>query len=126
MYIPPELQRIIVSYGPLTEFKTVSKEWNDEIKILQKKAVSVISNWYYKRRVFEYWGNDVNKMIRYISITYPDEYYMCYPEFAVKKLRLNKSLLDVLPPLEERKRSNIKNWMTNMPLELDDWLYVGF
>lgn len=126
MSLPLELQFLIISFTPETDLKSVSREWNDEIKIIQKKAVDKISNWYYKNRPHEYWAGNVNRLIRYYVINYPDDEFMVYPEFTVDKLRLNHELITVLPVLGSRRRSDVRDWMLNLPIGINDWMYVGW
>ena len=70
--------------------------------------------------------DNLNDIIDYYYYAYPNKYYMNYPEFAVAKLRLEPELLSSLPELQIRTREDIKNWMQQYHISLDDFLYVGW
>ena len=123
MYLPPELQYHIISFYPCGDLKPVCKDWNDEIKIIHKYAANTIGNLYIK--VSENYTT-IEEMVRYYVVHYPNEFFIVHPEFAVKKLDLNEDLLSILPPPEDRKRSDVRNWMLNMPISVDDWNFVGW
>jgi len=59
-------------------------------------------------------------------IHYPTDFYLRYPEFVVHKLGLDKSILNGLPKLENRRREHIRNWMFHSKLTLKQFQEVGF
>lgn len=124
MYLPPEIQYMIIELIPHSNYLTVSREWNSEIKNIQKKAANTIGAWYKKKSKYMY--NSVPHLVRYYVIHYPDEFFIGYPEFTVSKLNLEEELLSVLPPIKDRKRSDVRDWMLNIPLDLHDWIVVGW
>ena len=56
---------------------------------------------------------------------YEDRYLLSYPEFCVNKLNLETYILNSLPPVGERNRNQVINWMIRY-LSYDDILYVGW
>jgi hypothetical protein len=125
MSLPPELQYMIISFTPQSEFIPVSKDWSKEIKSIQKKSVNIIGEWYKSKRVTDDFDT-VQKMIRYFVIHYPHDFFLMHPETTILKLELNESIGTVIPPLVNRKRSDVRDWMMNMPINLHDWGYVGW
>jgi hypothetical protein len=125
MYLPPELQYMIISFVPHSDFITVSKDWSKEIKSIQKKSVNIIGEWYKSKRVRDHYST-VYEMIRFFVIHYPTEFFLMHPESTVLRLGLNESIVTVIPTLANRKRSDVRDWMMNMPINLDDWLSVGY
>lgn len=123
MSIPNELWYKIISFVPHGYFKAVCKEWNTEIKNIQKESVGTIENWY--RKVQEN-PTTVKELVRCLIVYCPPEFFIVYPEFAVRKLGLNETLLSLIPPLETRKRSDVRDWILNMPILLEDWSYIGW
>ena len=123
MYIPQELQFIIVSFTPFTEFKPVCKNWNNEINNIQKTAANIIGKWY--TPVSSEYTN-IKEMVRYYVIYHPPPFFITHPEFIVDLFALNKELLTLLSPVEYRKRSDIRDWMMNMPIILEDWDLVNW
>ena len=69
---------------------------------------------------------DYKKLIRYYTIHYPTELFLIYPELIVSKLDLTTHLLTLLPESGSRKRSHIRNWLINLPLNEFDLAYVGW
>lgn len=124
MSIPDELEYIVISFLPENTLQFVCKRWNNEIKSIRKNAVNLISRWWYSKRI----GNVFNEknMLRYYIVHYPRELFMTYPEFTVKKLGWDLELLDLIKPVESRKKSDVCTWMKNMPLSFDDWVSVGW
>lgn len=125
MDIPPEIQYMIISFLPSSSLKLVCKNWANEIKIIQKRAVGIIGKWFYTKRIPKN-PSTLYELIRCYTANYPTEQLMAYPKFAVRKLYLNEDLLDVLPPMETIKRSDVITWMKNMPLTYNEWCYVGW
>lgn len=70
--------------------------------------------------------NSVDDLISYYYYAYPTEHYINYPEFTIRKLRLDNVLLNSLPSVNVRTRNDIKNWMRNMNITVNDWTYVGW
>lgn len=124
MSLPYELELNIISFVPEFNMGLVCKIWKKKIDTIRKTAVNAIGKWYRPRRITENWNN-VHDLVRHMIVHYPDEFFLPYPEFTVGKLRLNEELLLILPPIQRRKRSDVRNWMLNIPIELDDWFYVG-
>jgi hypothetical protein len=125
MALPSELQYMILSFVPQSEFIPICKNWAEEIKSIQKKAVDKIGSWYKLKKLREDYDT-VHEMIRYFVLYYQHDFFLMLPEFTVLKLDLNQQLIDVLPDLVGRKRSDVRDWMMNMPIDLDEWLYVGW
>jgi hypothetical protein len=127
MSLPLELQNIIISFCPHSRNLTVCKEWNAEIKNIQKNSVKTIESWY-KKYILNNHSNytSVEDMVRYYVIHYPEYLFMKYPEFIVIKLELTEELLTVLPTIETRKRSHVRDWMLSLPIDLNDWIYAGW
>lgn len=125
MDLPSELIYKIISYTPQTEFLTVSKEWKGEINSILAKSVKTIEKWYKNKKPQNDY-NTIQELVRYYVVHYPNEFFMVYPEFTIRKLNLNPNLLDVIPQPDIRKRSDVRDWMLNMPLSVNDWVYVGW
>lgn len=131
MYLPQEIQYMIIEFIPCSEYLTVNREWNAEIKSIQKKAANTIGAWYKKKMLqttceSEHTYSSVQQMVRHYVIRYPDEFFIGYPEFVVFKLDLEDDLLSVLPSPINRKRSDVRDWMLNIPIDLEDWMFVGW
>lgn len=124
MYLPYELQRDIISFVPEFHIGLVCKNWKKEIDTIHKTAANSIGEWYRTRRITENLNN-VNELVRHMVVHYPYEFFITYPEFMVGKLGLNEELLSIIPPIQYRKRSDVRDWMLNMPFSLNDWFYVG-
>lgn len=124
MYLPVELQYMILSFVPYSKLRIICKDWDEEVKNIQSTSVTTISKWFRLKRVNDEY-NDVRSLIRYYVIHYPDEYFLKYPEFTVRKLGLNPELL-ILPNLKNRKRSDVRDWMMNIPISFSDWIFVGW
>lgn len=125
MALPPELQYMVLSFVPQSEFIPVCKGWENEIQNIQKKAADKIGSWYKPRKVSENYDT-VPEMVRYFVVHYPEDFFLMHPEVTVLKLGLNEELVTVLPSLVGRMRSEVRDWMLNMPIELEDWIYVGW
>lgn len=125
MALPPELQYMVLSFVPQSEFIPVCKDWKNEIQNIQKNAADKIGSWYKTRKVSENYDT-VPEMVRYFVVHYPEHFFLKHPEFTVSKLRLNGELVTVLPSLDVRRRSEVRDWMLNMPIELNEWYYVGW
>jgi hypothetical protein len=120
---------MIIEFVPYSSFRTVCQDWNAEIKKIQKKAANIISVWYNLKKSSFTESEDsgtVPELVRHYVLHYPNEYFMVYPEFTVSKLHLPPIVLAVLPPLDHRKRSDVRDWMMNIPLTLNEWKYVGW
>jgi len=124
MSIPLEIELYIISFIPISEIGLVCKEWNKKIKSIRKKSLLIIENFYLRNKITNNFKTNID-LIRYLCVNYESEYFLPYPDFAVSKLRLNQDLLTLLPHLKDRKRSDVKTWMLNMPISLSDWMYVG-
>ena len=138
MSIPQEIELYIISFIPFSELELVCKDWKNEIKSIRKKSLLIIEKFYLKNKIKNYLKTNIDilssqyyfktniDLIRYLCVNYESEYFLPYPDFAVSKLGLNQDLLTLLPHLKDRKRSDVKTWMLNMPISLSDWMYVGF
>ena len=127
MSIPNEIEYMILEYIPDSLLCSVCKSWNENIKNIRKKAVRLIENWYYSRlfkNTHRY--NSVGNIMRYYVLYYPSEFFMMEPELIVSRLRINKSLLDLLPEHQYRKKSDVRNWILSLPLDLTDFIYLGW
>jgi hypothetical protein len=125
MVLPPEIVYKIISYVPQTSFRGVSKDWKSEIDYILGKSVKKIEKWYKNRKTQDDY-NTIKELVRYYVVHYPDEFFIRHPEFAVKKLGMNISLLDVIPSQPTRKRSDVRDWMLNLPIQVNDWAYIGW
>ena len=113
MTIPLELQYIVISFIPQSSVYLVCKDWNNEIKNIQKNAVNIIGLWYKKKLItFQYFS--VRNIVRYYIICCPEENFIEYPEYIVTNLRLNECILSVLPSILLRKRSEVRDWILNI------------
>ena len=124
MELPLELELNIISFVPDQKMGLVCKAWQKEINGIRKNAVDTIGKWYLSKRS----TNDydiVASMVRYLVVKYPKEYFLEHPEILVVTLGLNPEILTVLPPLPYRKRSEVRDWMLNVPINFSDWIYVG-
>jgi hypothetical protein len=121
MYLPDEIQSIIISFVPHTDYSSVCKYWNYEIKKNQKIAVNTIGLWY---KHIKQNPKKINFINRYIY-----DYIMfvsLIPNLIVKTLELNEILLDILPIV--RKPTDVRYWLLNLPLdeqELLDFLFTS-
>lgn len=72
--------------------------------------------------------NNKEELVEYYFKEYPLKHYLTYPEFTVKKLNLNKNLLNGLDNnVEKRSREDIRNWMTeNDKITFEDFIWVGW
>ena len=127
MDLPIDLQNIIISFIPLSEFRPVCKSINREIKNIQKRSVKTISEWWYTKKLHK--GrhknfDNIRNMVRWYVVRY--EYLIEHPEFTVRKLELNQDLLSSLPRKDIRKKSHVRDWMLNMPIGIPGWRYVGW
>lgn len=125
MALPSELQYMVISFAPQSEFIPVCKDWANQIQSIQKKAADKIGSWYNQRKVSADYDS-VPEMVRYFVLHYPEDLFLMHPEATVLTLGLNEELVTVLPTLEGRKRSEVRDWMLSMPIELEDWIYVGW
>ena len=116
MSIPIELQYIIISFIPQSRgLVTVCKEWNNELKNIRKNAVNIIGIWYKKRIISLYTEYiTIKSSIRYYVLHFNEEHFIEYPEFIIVNFDLNEELLDVLPPIMVRKRSEVRDWIINI------------
>ena len=124
MSLPSELQYKIISFSPNSQFRLVCRIWNQEIRDIHKKSVSVIENWYYNKRIQKI-PNNSKDFIRYYVVYYPHHMFIAFPELIVLKFNINTEVLSVIPPLHNRQRSHVRDWLWNIPLELYEWIYSG-
>ena len=130
-YLPEELYHIIISFIPNHHHSLglVCKSWNSHIKDIILTTVNILNKWYKIYRlngrptVTGYLG--YKKLLRYYTICYPTESFLIYPELIVNKLDLTTHLLTLLPESQFRKRSHVRNWLTNLSLNEFDLNYVG-
>ena len=127
MSLPDEIECSIISFFPQKQYSLVCKKWNCELKNIYKKSVNKIGKWYlpYQRDIEDDF-NTMNELIRHMVLFYPKKHFITYPEFCVETLNLNRGLIDVLPKQDKRKRSDVRDWLYNIPLTLDDMIYVGW
>jgi hypothetical protein len=124
MELPVEMELNIISFAPEHQMGLICKAWQEEINAIRKNAVDTIGKWYRPRRSTNDY-NTVTAFVRHLVINYPNEHFLLHPEFTVRKLGLNPKILTVLPPLPIRKRSNVRDWILNVPISFSDWIYVG-
>ena len=113
MTIPLELQYIVISFIPQSSVYLVCKDWNNEIKNIQKNSVNIIGLWY-KTKLIKSQYFSTRNILRYYIICCPEENFIEYPEYIVINLRLNKCILSVLPSISLRKRSEVRDWILNI------------
>ena len=65
-------------------------------------------------------------LIRHYLIHYKNEDLLPYPEHTINKLGLSEDKLNGLKTLNNRKRSEVINWMKELDIELSTWAYVGW
>jgi hypothetical protein len=121
MSIPVDLQYMIISYIPQSELKYVCKKWNKKIQKIQKDALNVIGVWYPK--IYNKYST-IEEMVRFAVIYVDYLIFIIIPELTVYNLRLNDGLLTILPSIKHRKRSDVRAWMNNVPLTLEEWYEV--
>jgi len=124
MSFPLEIELYIISFIPFSELALVCKEWEKKINYTRKKSSLIIEKFYLKNKIKDNVTNNT-QLIRLLSVKYENKYFLPYPELSIRKLGLNTELLTLLPPLKDRKRSDVKTWMLNMPITFSEWLYVG-
>jgi len=124
MSIPLEIELYIISFIPFSELALVCKDWKKEINSIRKKSLLIIEKFYLRNKITNDFKTNID-LIRNLCVNYESKYFLPYPEFATSKLGLNTELLTLLPPLKDRKRSDVKTWMLNMPISLSEWFYVG-
>ena len=72
------------------------------------------------------WKN-LEEAIEDYYLYHPIEYYLKFPEFAVKKLGLETNLLDTLnKDINKRTREDIRQWMKDSKLTFQELIYVGW
>ena len=123
MDLPTEMRYIIISFVPQSRFLTVCKEWKNQIKNIHKKSANIIGSWY-KKRISILESESVIDIVRYYIIHYPEIWFIDRPEYIVSNLGLTEELLTVLPPGTYRKRSEVRDWLINMPIDIEDWKWI--
>jgi hypothetical protein len=122
--LPIELEYLIISFDlSNTAFLKVNKEWNKETTLLRAKSATIISRWYRNHKT----PRDINTVkdcIRAMVICEFEDYYITFPERALYVLGFNPVVIEVLPPIYERKRSHVRDWMMNLPVSLLEWMRV--
>jgi hypothetical protein len=125
MDLPTEMRNIIISFVPQSRFLTVCKDWKNQIKNIQKKSANIIGSWYKKRiSVLGSKNESVIKIVRYYVIHCPEIWFIDHPEYIVSNLGLTEELLTVLPPITNRKRSEVRDWLINIPIDIEDWKWI--
>ena len=66
----------------------------------------------------------MKEKIRYAIVHSPEKWLIHYPEWIVLGLDLTEELLTVLPRIKNRKNSDVRNWLINLHIDMDDWRYV--
>lgn len=128
-------KKFIISSKNANNYKFLEKSINFEKKIIlfQKYIRRYIRNMKYlinpNNDRFYFTRKNV---IRYYNLEYPNKYYLEYPEFALNKLIdeeydkvAMKEYIDNLPPIKDRKRKMIKEFMTKF-LTKDNIFYIGW
>lgn len=108
--------------NPYKDLKLNNSIKFEEQNIIKKKNYSTVS----RNNFFSRDYRTLNELIISYYLYYPEEFYLLYPEFVVYKLKLDKSILNNLPKKEDRKRKDIRNWMFNSKLTMDQFIEVGF
>jgi hypothetical protein len=120
VHLPPEIQSIIILFLPHSNYSTVCKYWSNEIKNKQKIAVNIIEHWY---KYIKKSPTKINFINYYISGCH-SVFINSIPDIIVKTLELNEILLDILPII--RKRSDVRNWLLNLPLDEEELISCLF
>ena len=123
MDLPTEMRYIIISFVPQSRFLTVCKEWKNQIKNIHKKSANIIGSWY-KKRISILESESVINIVRYYIIHYPEIWFIDHTEYIVSNLGLTEELITVLPPVTNRKRSEVRDWLINMPIDIEDWKWI--
>ena len=124
MDLPTEMQNIIISFLQAQPgFLTVCKEWKKQIKNIQTKSANIIGSWY-KKRLSGFGRQSVKEKIRYAIVHSPEKWLTHYPEWIVLGLDLTEELLTVLPRIKNRKNSDVRNWLINLPIDMEQWRYI--
>jgi hypothetical protein len=124
MDLPTEMQNIIISFlHAQPGFLTVCKEWKKQIKNIQTKSANIIGSWY-KKRLSGFGRQSVKEKIRYAIFQRPEKWIPHYPEEIVFGLDLTRELLTLLPRIKYRKKRDIRDWLINLPIDIDQWRYI--
>jgi hypothetical protein len=71
--------------------------------------------------------NTRSDMLQLLYAHYPNEYYLKYPDFCIKKLCLDKNTLNSLNDnYNERTREEVNNWFNNSSLTIEAFIYCGY
>lgn len=129
MFLPPEIEFNIINYLPLSYNNSdfVCKSWRQERSVFRKKAVDIISNWYWNRLKGKF-GNSLNFLLKYNKDICRYDGFLYFPLFVVDMEDLNQDILSVLP--EEYKKSDVRDWLLNIPftrvrIEMLLWMYFS-
>lgn len=122
--LPNDILYLIFQFLPFNDYKIINKTCNREITCIQKDSVDKISNWYYDRLLKDGYRGNFKKCIRYMILHLNKARFIRFPEKIVYKLYLNHNILNLIPKLKERKRSDVKKWLERLPLTAEDYMYT--
>ena len=71
-------------------------------------------------------SDNVKQLIDIYYKYYDDVYYLKYPEFATKKLGLDKKYLENLPKIENRTRDIVKQWFIDSKITFEQIIFAGW
>ena len=122
--LPLEIEYEIMSFLHDNNIPCVCKYWKEESD-RYKKAAGTISDWYSFRKLDLDYRNK-NDFIRDMIINYPPDKFIKYPETTVFLMGISKEIVDALPPINIRKRSDVVEWMRILPVDYSDWVALGW
>jgi hypothetical protein len=130
MSLPIEIQEYILSFlsSNHNNLLLVNKDW---LKINYnniKKSINILSNWYNKNKIIhnDYEYDSTHQLIRNKCIVYEKRILIEHPEFIIHKLNLPENLLSKISSKNIRTAKEVREFLINLNLSLNDWSYVGF
>jgi hypothetical protein len=118
----------IILFYPTSNFSLVCKEWNTEYKHIKKKAVSVIGNWYNKKKFkirSKIFCKTVKELIRWYILRSSVSFFLYLPERLTYSLDINSSVLSLLSSNARcRTIRDVKGWLELCPFVFSDYLYA--
>ena len=130
MNLSLDVEKIIIDFCHIDKNLTlVFKNWNDYIKLKKKIAVNIIGQWY-KTKIFSESSkyDSPGLLLRQKLKEYKHEWFIEQPEFIVVKGGLDQNLLDLVPNVLIRKKSDVRNWILNSckHVQMYEWISIGF
>jgi hypothetical protein len=124
--LPDELEYKIMFLLNNNILCLVCKNWNNSIKERKKRAVLKISEWYYKRllpRDDSFDPKNKFELCRKMVMYYSNDCFLNFPSFAADKLNMF-DLLIYTQTISSRKQ--VRDWILNMNITLNEFNYVGW